>query len=212
MNFDKARHNMVKQQVRSWDVIDKQVLSRMQTIQREEFVQVSQRKLAFADMSLPIGHQQSMMKPVVEGRMLQSLKLDSSMDVLEVGTGSAYVTAVLASMCHQVTSIDHETDFIHSAENKLKEQGIHNVTLIHEDFFNFKNQQKFDRIVITGGLSKLPAFVFNWLNPEGQIFAIIGQEPIMEARIYQADQTYSSQFDTCVNPLTDKTHQQTFEL
>ena len=112
MNFDKARHNMVTQQVRSWDVIDKDILNAMLNVQREEFVQVHQRKLAFADLALPLGHDQSMMKPVVEGRMLQSLDLDKEHLVLEVGTGSAYVTALLSQLVSHVHSIDKFSDFI----------------------------------------------------------------------------------------------------
>lgn len=212
MNFDKARHNMVTQQVRSWDVINKDILNAMLQVQREEFVQVAQRKLAFADLNLPIGDNQNMMKPVIEGRMLQVAELNSQHEVLEVGTGSTYVTALLAQLCHHVTSIDLNSQFIQSAASKLKENKISNVTLIEADFYDFNNQQKFDRIIITGGLQSLPEFVFNWLKPGGQIFAIIGDLPIMEARMYTEKNNYTSHFDTFVEPLINKQTTQNFEL
>ncbi len=201
MNFDKARHNMVTQQVRPADVLNKDVLHAMLNIQREEFVPVSQRKLAFADMALPIGHDQFMMKPVEEGRLLQALNLSSDDRVLEVGTGSGYLTALLATLTDHVHSIDIFQDFIDSARQKLSDQGIEEVTLEQADFFAFKAPIKYDHIVLTGSLTALPEFVFNWLKDDGQVFAIIGEDPVMEARIYTAPDKYTSHFDTVVAAL-----------
>ncbi len=212
MNFDTARHNMVKQQVRSWDVINKNILNAMLNVQREEFVQVPQRKLAFADMALPIGHGESMMKPVVEGKMLQALDLKPNQLVLEVGTGSAYVTALMSRLASHIHSIDIQAEFITAAKQKLKENHIDNVTCETEDFFNFKPAQKYDCVVITGSLEELPSFVFDWLNKEGKIFAVIGNEPIMEARVYDSVVSYSSHFDTVVAKLTQSEQQHTFKL
>lgn len=212
MNFDTARHNMVKQQVRSWDVINKDILNAMLNVQREEFVQVPQRKLAFADMALPIGLNQSMMKPVVEGKMLQALDLQLDQLILEVGTGSAYVTALLSRLVNHVHSIDIHSDFTAAAKQKLKENHIDNVTCDTEDFFNFKPVKKYDCVVITGSLSELPAFVFDWINDQGKVFAVIGEEPIMEARVYKSIDHYSSHFDTVVAKLVHPDKQQTFEL
>ena len=212
MNFDKARHNMVAQQVRSWDVIDKNILNAMLQVQREEFVQVPQRKLAFADLALPIGHDQSMMKPVVEGRMLQSLDLQPDQLVLEIGTGSAYVTALLSKLVNYVHSIDVFADFTTQAKQKLKENHIDNVTCETADFFTFEAQQKYDRVIITGALDALPEHLFDWLKPSGRIFAIIGEEPIMEARVYDSIDTYSSHFDTVVGKLIEANQPKTFKL
>ena len=212
MNFDKARHNMVTQQVRSWDVINKDILNAMLLVQREEFVQVPQRKLAFADLALPIGHNQSMMKPVVEGRMLQALDLNPSQLVLEVGTGSAYVTALISRLVNYVHSIDIIEDFTQTAKQKLKENQIENVTCETADFYQFNPQQKYDRVIITGALDEVPAAVFDWLNPDGQVFAIIGDEPIMEARMYQSAAVYTSHFDTMVGKLKKADQQPTFKL
>lgn len=212
MNFDTARQNMVKQQVRSWDVINKDILNAMLNVQREEFVQVPQRKLAFADLTLPIGHGQTMMKPVVEGRMLQALNLDPSQLVLEIGTGSAYVTALLSQLVSHVHSIDIYAEFTASAQKKLKENHIDNVTCETEDFFTLEPVQKYDRVVITGSLESLPENVFNWLNKSGQVFAVIGEEPIMEARVYDSVGQYSSYFDTVVAKLECPNQKQTFKL
>ncbi len=212
MNFDKARHNMVTQQVRSWDVINKDILNAMLNIQREEFVQVPQRKLAFADLALPIGHEQSMMKPVIEGRMLQALELDDSQLVLEIGTGSAYVTALISQLASHVHSIELYDDLTTAAKQKFKENHIDNITCETDDFFTFKPVQKYDRVVITGALDELPSQVFDWLKSDGKIFAIIGQEPIMEARVYDSTGEYSSHFDTVVAKLVQPDQQQTFKL
>jgi len=201
MNFDKARHNMVTQQVRSWDVLNKDILNAMLNVQREEFVPVSQRKLAFADMSLPIGHDQHMMKPVVEGRLLQVLNLKPEDRVLEVGTGSGYLTALLATLTDHVHSIDIFQDFIDTTGQKLSDQGIEEVTLEQADFFNFKAPVKYDHVVLTGSLKQLPAFVFNWLKENGQVFVIMGEDPVMEARIYTAPGKYTTHFDTMVAPM-----------
>ncbi len=212
MNFDKARHNMVTQQVRSWDVVRKDILNAMLNVQREEFVQVPQRKLAFADLALPIGHNQSMMKPVIEGRMLQALKLEDSHLVLEIGTGSAYVTALISQLVSHVHTIDIHEEFIAAAKQKLKENHIDNVTCEVEDFFTFKPVQKYDRVIITGSLEDLPNSVFDWLNKDGKVFAIIGKEPIMEARLYDKPESYTSHFETVVAKLAQNDQQQTFKL
>jgi len=201
MNFDKARHNMVTQQVRSWDVLNKDILNAMLSIQREEFVPVSQRKLAFADMTLPIGHDQHMMKPVVEGRMLQVLDLKPTDRVLEVGTGSGYITALLATLTEHVHSIDIHQDFIDATHQKLSDQEIEDVTLEQADFFDFKAPVKYDHVILTGSLTALPDFVFKWLKDNGQVFVIIGEDPVMEARIYTAPNKYTTHFDTMVAPL-----------
>ena len=213
MNFDKARHNMVTQQVRAWDVVNKDILNAMLNVQREEFVPVSQRKLAFADMALPIGHDQNMMKPVVEGRLLQAMNLSPGDRVLEVGTGSGYLTALLATLTEHVHSIDIYPDFIEATGQKLSDQGIEEVTLEQADFFDFNAPIKYDHIILTASLNQLPGFVFNWLKDNGQIFVIIGEDPVMEARIYTAPQTYSTHFDTMVAPMIQQpSNNSTFNL
>ena len=191
MNFDTARHNMVTQQVRSWDVVNKDILNAL---------------------PLPIGHDQSMMKPVVEGRMLQAADLNNSQLVLEVGTGSAYVTALISRLVKYVHSIEIHEDFTRMAKQKLKENQIDNVTCETADFFTFEPQQKYDRIIVTGALNDIPAQTFDWLTPGGQIFAIIGDEPVMEARMYQSPVVFSSHFDTVVGKLNQANQLNSFKL
>lgn len=212
MNFDKARQNMVTQQVRSWDVINKDILNAMLNIQREEFVQVPQRKLAFADLALPIGHNQSMMKPVIEGRMLQAIDLQPEHLVLEVGTGSAYVTALISQLASHVHSIDVHEEFTTAAKSKLKENHIANVTCETEDFYTFQPVQKYDRVVITGSVESLPSQVFDWIKKGGKVFVVVGQDPIMEARVYESPEQYSSHFDTVVAKLERPNEKHTFKL
>ncbi len=204
MNFETARNNMVLSQVRSWDVLDKSLLQTMLQVPREEFVPVTQRKLAFTDTALPIGHNQSMMKPIIEGRMLQAVALKPHETALEVGTGSGYVTALMARLCKHVTSIDLVSEFIDSAGGKLADNQIGNVTLHEGDFFDFHLSGRFDAVVLTGAVKSLPDAVFDWLNPGGRVFAIIGEEPIMQARVYTDKHNSTSYFDTVVDPLINK--------
>jgi len=184
----------------------------MLSIHREEFVPTQQRKLAFADVALPLGHQVYMMKPVVEGRMLQALDLQADEDILEIGTGSGYVTGLMAKLCQHVTSIDLHEDLIQSAQNKLGEAQIDNISLEVADFFDYEPGKQFDAVVITGSLKALPQRVFSWLKPNGRVFAIIGEDPIMEARVYQTAETYISHFDTLVTPLQQAKQHQPFLL
>ena len=124
MNFDQARFAMIEQQVRPWDVLDPRVLEALMVVHREDFVVPSQRQLAFADLPLPLAHGEVMMKPVVEGRMMQALLLEPSDEVLEIGTGSGFVTACLARLARAVTSIDIHADFTESAGQRLTAAGI----------------------------------------------------------------------------------------
>jgi len=129
MNFEQARFNMVEQQVRTWEVLDARVLELLETTHREDFVPVRYRKMAFTDMAIPLDHGQTMMKPVVEGRLLQSLELKPDETVLEIGTGSGFITACLAQMAKQVVSVDIHEQFSSEVVAKLKEKDIHNVEL-----------------------------------------------------------------------------------
>jgi protein-L-isoaspartate(D-aspartate) O-methyltransferase len=215
MNFNTARNNMLFNQIRTWDFISPNTLNIMQKIQREEFVPVNQRKLAFADIELPIGHGEFMMKPIVEGRILQSLNLSGHEKVLEIGTGSAYLTALLALSCEHVTTIDIHADFTESAKEKLKDSKIDNVTCLTEDVYKFKNSNKFDVIVLTGAIEKIPEFLFDFISTDGKIFAIVGNQPAMTASIYSkpdGNLKTESLFETVVSPLTTSENNNTFEL
>src|SRR5581483_1136083 len=129
MNFDQARQNMVENQVRPWEVLDGRVLDVLRHVRREDFVPAAHRQLAFADLNLPLGHGEVMMKPVVEGRVLQALALKPEDSVLEIGTGSGFLTACLANLAAQVTSVDIHADFTAVASQRLQAAGITNVQL-----------------------------------------------------------------------------------
>lgn len=204
MNFETARDNMITSQVRAWDVNDPRILETMKAVPREEFVQVPQRKLAFADLALPLGHDEFMMKPVVEGRTLQALATQPDDEILEVGTGSGYLTALLATLGKHADSIDIHQDFVEQAAARLKKQSIDNVRLATADLFNYHPDKKYNVIVLTGSVSEQPEFLLDWLKPGGRLFAIIGQPPVMQARLFQKTDDgirVTPAFETLLPPL-----------
>ena len=181
MNFDQARFAMIEQQVRPWDVLDPRVLESLMVVHREDFVVASQRQLAFADLPLPLAHGEVMMKPVVEGRMLQALLLEPSDEVLEIGTGSGFATACFARLARAVTSIDVHADFIESAGQRLADAGVNNVRLETADALSWQPGRQFDAIAITAAVAKIPQGFTDWLKPGGRLFVIHGLSPVQEA-------------------------------
>ncbi|HHL31044.1 MAG TPA: protein-L-isoaspartate O-methyltransferase, partial [Oceanospirillales bacterium] len=216
MNFNTARKNMLLNQIRTWDFISPENISIMQKIQREEFVPVEHRKLAFSDIEIPLPHNEQMMKPILEGRILQSLGLTGNEKVLEIGTGSAYMTALLALSSDHVTSIDIHQDFIDSATEKLNEAQINNVKCEQQDVFNLHSTYKFDCIVATGSFESIPTFLLQNIKHDGKIFAIVGKQPIMSAMILSKeegnDYKIETLFETCVQTLHKKGKKVTFKL
>ncbi len=182
MNIEKARHNMIEQQIRPWDVLDQQILSLIQRIPREEFVLPEYRSLAFTDMELPIGNDEVMMEPKLEARMLQSLAVQPTDKVLEIGTGSGYVTAMLANLAAQVVSVEIEPALQQQAARRLATQGIGNVTLEQGDASNgWANGQPYNVIAVTGSIPVLPKALKENLQVGGRLFAVIGEAPAMRA-------------------------------
>ncbi|MFY8206500.1 MAG: protein-L-isoaspartate O-methyltransferase family protein [Arenimonas sp.] len=181
MNVEHARHAMIEQQVRPWDIVDLQVLAAMSAVPRENFVPAAYRDLAFADTALPIGHGETMFKPVLEGRMLQALKLQANDEVLEVGTGSGYITACLASLCRSLVTVDLHADFIAGAKERLAALDLNNVRFEQADALAFDPGQQFDAIAVTGAVTDVPPSFLNWLRPGGRLFIIRGQSPVQEA-------------------------------
>lgn len=183
MNTDFARQQMVQQQVRAWDVLDADILDVLATVPREQFVPAGLEPLAFADTEIPIGHGQFMMTPTVEGRLLQALDLAPTDEVLEIGTGSGFLTACLARLSGTVLSIDIYDDFLSAAEGNLADSGITNVELGAMNAMHDLPQQKFDAIAVTGSLQTFdPRFVMA-LKPGGRLFVIVGDPPVMDARL-----------------------------
>ena len=183
-----ARFNMVEQQVRTWDVLDYRVLDVLHAIPREEFVRPEHRAMAYADVALPVlassadSSAEKLFKPVIDGRILQSIALTGDEDVLEIGTGSGYTTACLAKLARRVTSIDRRADFAEMAAARLKALGIFNLSIACADAFNgYAPAHKFDVIVLGGAVAELPELLWQMLNPNGRIFAVRGLSPVMDA-------------------------------
>jgi protein-L-isoaspartate(D-aspartate) O-methyltransferase len=184
MNFDQARQNMVENQVRPWEVLDARVLDVLGRVRREEFVAPEHRQLAFADLCLPLGHGEVMMKPVLEGRVLQALALKPEDQVLEIGTGSGFLTACLASLAAQVTSVDMHADFTAAAGQRLKAAGIANAQLVTgEAITGWQPQGSFDAVVVTGAVYSVPERFLGWLKPGGRLLVVRGESPVQQVML-----------------------------
>ncbi len=216
MNFNTARENMLLNQVRTWDFISPENIDLMRQLQREEFVPVEHRKLAFSDFEIPLAHDEKMMKPILEGRIIQVLNLTGDEKILEIGTGSGYLTALLALSSNHVTSIDIHQTFTDSAVEKLAEAKITNVKCINQDVYQYQSTYKFDCIVFTGSLEETPEFLLDNIKHDGKIFAIIGKNPIMTASIITkssaGEASVETLFETVVKPLLTTDEQSVFEL
>ncbi len=217
LNVEQARFNMIEQQIRPWDVLDSRVLEVLKDTPREAFVPTAHRALAFSDVSLPIGHNEYMMAPRVEGRMLQALAIEPGDSILEIGTGSGYVTACLTRLGGPVTSVDIQADFIEQAREKLAAQGIQGATLAAQDAAcGWDSRQRFDVIAATGSLPVLHEGFHESLNIGGRLFVVVGEPPIMEAmlitRVSEREWHTESLFETSLPPLMNVGASRTFTL
>ena len=206
MDTDTARFNMIEQQIRPWEVIDPRVLSALHEVRREDYVPPAYRKLAFADMHIPLDHGQVMMQPKQEARLLQELTLRPEDRVLEIGTGSGHVTALLAHLARQVDSVDIFPDFLESASKKLSNHGFSNVGFHEGDAAHgWETGEAYDAVFLTGSVAELPDSFKTLLATGGRLVAIVGRDPVMEAILIErlADQQYRtvSLFDTSLPPL-----------
>ncbi len=181
LDFATARRTMVEQQVRPWDVLDPRVLATIGGLHREDFVGTRHRKLAYADIELPLEHGESMLKPIIEGRILQALDLAPEHDVLEIGTGSGYLTACLAQLTRAVLSIDVHNDFIERARVRLESISSTCVRLQTADALSFDPGRQFDAVAITGAVATVPTRFLDWVRPGGRMFVIRGAAPAQEA-------------------------------
>jgi protein-L-isoaspartate(D-aspartate) O-methyltransferase len=182
MNFEQARQNMVENQVRPWEVLDLRVLDVLGQVRREDFVAPAHRNMAFADLGLPLGHGEVMMKPIVEGRVLQALELQPTDEVLEIGTGSGFLTACMAKLAQRVTSVDIHADFVAAAGERLGKAGIANVRLDVAEAVNaLQPHGVFDAVVVTGAVHAIPERFVRWLKPGGRMFVVHGDSPAQQA-------------------------------
>jgi len=207
MMFDveSARHQMIEQQVRAWEVLDQNVLGALERVRREEFVPPAFRDLAFADMSVPLGHGQSMLPPKVEGRILQALAVQPDDRALEVGAGSGFFAACLGQLARSVRSIDLYPDFVAMATENLRRTGVHNVRVDALDAMHLAEEGAYEAIAVTGSLPVYDARFERALAPGGRLFVVVGPGPIMEAqritRVGQGEFVRESLFEVSIDPL-----------
>lgn len=185
MDMEQARFNMVEQQIRPWDVLDQDVLDLLLQVRREDFVPEAHRALALSDLEIPLGHGEAMLSPKLEARIVQEVGMKENDRVLEVGTGSGYMTALLARMAHQgsVHSVEIIPEFTVRAKSILKQHGIANVTLeVGDAARGWPQGGPYDVIVLTGSVPVLPQAFQASLKVGGRLFAVVGEAPVMEAQ------------------------------
>ncbi len=184
MDLEQARFNMVEQQIRPWRVHDQDILDLPYMVPREEFVPPQFRDLAFADMEIPIGEGESMWAPKIEARAMQALEVRKADRVLEVGTGSGYLTALLAHRAAQVVSVELRPALAAFGRGNLERYGVDNVTLeIGDAARGWPSRAPYDVIVLTGSVPLLPNSILEQLAPGGRLFAVIGEAPLMTATL-----------------------------
>ena len=213
-NFELARHNMIEQQIRPWDVLDQQVLDTLRRVPREDFVPQRYRNLAFSDVAIPLGHGEVMLKPNVEGRILQALAVQPTDHVLEVGTGGGYLTACLARLAASVVSVDIVPEFIEGARQKLKAHGLANGVLHVGDASRGWGGHRYNAIAVTGSVAEVAEVWRQSLSLGGRLFVVVGQPPVMEAllitRVSEQEWIRESLFDTELPPLRNAAPIKTF--
>ena len=216
MDIEKARFNMVEQQIRTWEVLDQNVLDLLFTVRREEFVPPEYKLLAFADLEIPIGDHQKMWAPKMEARVLQELQLVEGESVLEIGTGSGYLTALIARLGGRVTSVEFNPRLAAEAKAKLARAGIGSVELAVGDGARGWGDGTYDAIVLTGSTPVLPDRFIEQIAPGGRIFAVVGEPPVMLARLTRlvAPGALAKRilFETVLDPLTNAATPARFEF
>ena len=189
MNIEQARFNMIEQQIRPWDVLDAHVLQLLAVIKREDFVPLAHKSLAFVDMEIPFGSialGQSMLSPKVEARMLQDLQIHKHETVLEIGTGSGFMTALLAHRAQFVTTLEIDATLAKTSSQTLENNDVYNAKVVHAD--GSKNLTSFDTfnvILLSGSVAQIPSGILNMLKIGGRCMAIVGDEPVMRATLVQ---------------------------
>lgn len=214
MNIEFARQQMVQQQIRAWDVLDEDILDVFRTVPRERFVPDGFEALAFAETDIPIGHGEHMLTPVIEGRILEALKPAASERALEIGVGTGFLTACLASLSREVVGIDIHDDFVVEARQRLEALGIGNAELHTMDGTSELPDGAFDLIVVGGSIERLDQHFIDALAPDGRMFIVVGTPPTMEARLvtHAGDGGWRSEvlFETRLKPLRNGTLPETF--
>ena len=217
MNLDQARANMVEQQIRTWEVLDQDVLDLLYLVPREDFVPPQYRALAFSDLEVPIGEGERMWQPKIEARVLQELAPKKSDRVLEVGTGSGYLTALLAHRAARVHSVEINPVLAAFGRKNLERQGAENVSLeIGDAARGWPAHAPYDVIVLTGSTPLLPRAFLDQLAPGGRLFAVVGEAPAMAARLVTRTGPGAfatvDLFETVIAPLANAEHPPRFRF
>lgn len=188
MNIELARFNMIEQQIRPWDVLDKGVLGLLAIVRREDFVPAAYKALAFVDTEVPLPEGESMLAPRVEARMLQDLQVQRHERVLEVGAGSGFMAALLGHRAQSVISLEVKPALARLATENLRRSGASNVSVVQADgSHGYAAEGPFDAIMLSGSVSKVPEDLLKQLKPGGRLVAIEGDEPVMAAVRYTAN-------------------------
>ena len=216
MNLEAARAQMLGQQIRAWEVLDERVLHALRETPRERFVPEDYRDLAFADTEIPLAHGQAMLAPKIEGRLLQALQIEPIDEVLEIGTGTGFLTACLARLARRVRSVDIFPDFVDSARARVAAEGRGNVELETADALQLELPGRFDAVAVTASLPVLDDTFVRMLKPRGRLFVVVGRAPVMEARVItlqpSGDTTSQSLFETVLTPLINAERPEPFVL
>lgn len=195
MNIEQARFNMIEQQIRPWNVLDTDVLDLLAVVKREDFVPAAYKSLAFADTEIPLPGGESMLNPKTEARLLQDVKVKKHENVLEIGTGSGYMAALLAHKARHVTSVELRPELKAFAEENLAKAGVTNVTVsLGNGAEGWTDGAPWDVIVVSGGLEVVAPAMLEQLKVGGRLAAIVGQAPVMEAVIIT--RTGETQYET----------------
>lgn len=205
MDFEAARNNMVESQLRTWEVLDERVLDAVSAVPREEFLPAEWRKLAYADAGLPIGGGRTLAAPRIQGRMLQALAPRENESVLEIATGCGYLTALLARLAGQVTSVERDPAVAARARERLEAMGIRNARVVEGDPFELAFPRRFDVIAVNESLPLGTGRFERLLTEGGRLFAVVGDPPLMEARLVtrvgEGEWSRRTLFETCLPAL-----------
>lgn len=213
MNLDQARFFMVEQQIRPWDVLDPKILDLFMDIPRHLFVDEDQQEIAYTDIELPIGHNEVMMAPKIEGKLLQALDIAEDENVLEIGTGSGFLTALLANLGETVTTVEIHEDLLNGAKTRLT--SFDNIEFLQGDGSqNWNDEKQYDAIVLTGSVEEVSAAYKDKLTLGGRLAVITGKAPAMTAqlitRISEQEWETETLFETELTPLTNAAQSSSF--
>ena len=195
-----AKFNMIEQQIRPWEVLDHQVLNVLNTLDRIDFVREQYKGLAYADCQIPLGNQTRMLPPVIEGRLLQALRIEKDDNILEIGSASGYIGACLATLGKQVLSLDANEENLEFARQNANHAGLNNIEFKQANGLSCELEEQYDVIAVTGSVNQVPDSLRQALSPGGRLFIIAGQSPVMQAllitRTGDLEWTQQSLFET----------------